>query len=241
MNADQLWQRFQQYLITDGTTGISLDISRMRFGDDYFSRMENASQKAMAAMRELEAGGIVNPDEKRQVGHYWLRDAALAPTEELRATISKDLSDIKAFAAAVHKGEIKAAGGEPFKNVLVVGIGGSALGPQLVADSLGSTHDRLTPYFLDNTDPDGFDRVFARLGDGSEANPRARDLEVGRHQGDAQRHARDAGAFSGSWASRSRRSSWRSPARTATWISSPCARVGCGVSRCTTGWAGGPR
>ena len=71
----------------------------MRFGDDYFSRMEPASQKAMAAMRELEAGAIVNPDEKRQVGHYWLRDAALAPTEELRATISKDLSDIKAFAS----------------------------------------------------------------------------------------------------------------------------------------------
>ena len=166
MNADQLWQRFQQYLIKDETTGISLDISRMRFGDDYFSRMEGASQKAMAAMRELEAGAIVNPDEKRQVGHYWLRDAALAPTEELRNTISKDLSDIKAFAAAVHGGEIKAAGGEPFKNVLVVGIGGSALGPQLVADSLGSAHDRLTPYFLDNTDPDGFDRMFTRLGDG---------------------------------------------------------------------------
>ncbi len=166
MNADQLWQRFQQYLTTDETTGISLDISRMRFGDDYFSRMEPASQKAMVAMRELEAGAIVNPDEQRQVGHYWLRDAALAPTEELRTTISKDLLDIKTFAAAVHGGEIKAAGGEAFKNVLVVGIGGSALGPQLVADSLGSAHDRLTPYFLDNTDPDGFDRMFTRLGDG---------------------------------------------------------------------------
>ena len=166
MNADQLWQRFQKYLISDERTGISLDISRMRFGDDYLARMEPAAQKAFAAMHELEAGAIANPDEKRQVGHYWLRDAALAPTPELRSTISQDLADIKAFAAAVHGGEIKTAEGKPFKNVLVVGIGGSALGPQLVADSLGSAHDRLTPYFLDNTDPDGFDRMFYRLGDG---------------------------------------------------------------------------
>ena len=166
MNADELWQRYQQYLISDERTGISLDISRMRFGDDYFTGMESAAQKAFAAMRELEAGAIANPDEQRQVGHYWLRDAALAPTAELRAAITHDLADIKAFAKAVHSGEITAANGQPFKNVLVVGIGGSALGPQLVADALGSANDRLTPYFLDNTDPDGFDRLFARLGDG---------------------------------------------------------------------------
>ena len=166
MNANELWQRFQQYLINDERTGISLDVSRMRFGDDYLSTMEGASQKAFTAMRDLEAGGIANPDEGRQVGHYWLRDASLAPTEELRSSIARDLSDIEAFAAAVHAGEIKTANGEAFKNILVVGIGGSALGPQLVADALGSAHDRLTPYFLDNTDPDGFDRMFARLGDG---------------------------------------------------------------------------
>src|SRR5690606_3130271 len=45
-----------------------------------------------------------------------------------------------------------------------VGIGGSALGPQLIADALGSTADALRVEFLDNTDPDGFDRVLARLG-----------------------------------------------------------------------------
>ena len=165
MTADQLWQRFQEYWLGDERTGISLDVSRMRFGDDYFTRMEPAAQKAFAAMAELEKGAIANPDEHRQVGHYWLRDAGRAPTEEIRAEIVRDLTDIKTFAEAVHRGQIKAANGQPFENVLVVGIGGSALGPQLVADSLGSGNDRLTPYFLDNTDPDGFDRMFSRLGD----------------------------------------------------------------------------
>ena len=166
MNADELWQRFQQYRVSDERTGVSLDISRMRFGDDYFVRMEGAAQQAFAAMRELEAGAIANPDEQRQVGHYWLRDAALAPTGELRTIIARDISNIKKFADEVHRGDIKTADGKAFENVLVVGIGGSALGPQLVADALGSGHDRLTPYFLDNTDPDGFDRMFTRLGEG---------------------------------------------------------------------------
>ncbi|MEI6703938.1 MAG: glucose-6-phosphate isomerase, partial [Deltaproteobacteria bacterium] len=46
------------------------------------------------------------------------------------------------------------------------GIGGSALGPQFVADALSSSTDRMNPFFLDNTDPDGMDRVFAELGSG---------------------------------------------------------------------------
>lgn len=166
MDAAQLWERYQQYWIADERTGISLDISRMRFGDGYLSEMEGPAQKAFAAMHDLETGAIANPDEHRLVGHYWLRNAALAPTEELRTTINRDVADIKEFARAVHAGEIKASDGQTFTNVLVVGIGGSALGPELVADALSSTGDKLTPFFLDNTDPDGFDRLFAKLGDG---------------------------------------------------------------------------
>ena len=46
------------------------------FPDGFFEKMQPKVEKAFAAMRELEAGGIANPDEKRMVGHYWLRDAA---------------------------------------------------------------------------------------------------------------------------------------------------------------------
>ena len=165
MEGNDLWQRFQQYYLLDERTGISLDISRMRFPDGFLGRMETPAQKAFSAMQALEGGAIANPDEHREVGHYWLRDPKLAPTDELRTTIAKDIADIKSFAADVHAGKIKASDGQPFANVLVIGIGGSALGPQLVADSLGAPADKLTPYFLDNTDPDGFDRLFARLGD----------------------------------------------------------------------------
>src|SRR5205807_4792293 len=65
----------------------------------------------------------------------------------------------------VHAGKITAENGKRFTHVLHIGIGGSALGPQFVSDGLGSAHPPMDIYFLDNTDPDGFDRVFERIND----------------------------------------------------------------------------
>jgi glucose-6-phosphate isomerase len=98
------------------------------------------------------------------VGHYWLRNPAIAPTQEIRSDIEKTLSQIKAFAADVHAGVIRGATGN-FKNLLLIGIGGSALGPQFVANALGHPNrDRMRLFFFDNTDPDGMRRVLATLG-----------------------------------------------------------------------------
>ena len=163
MPPSSLWQRFQQYFVHYDDLGFSLDISRMRFPDDFFEKMQPKIDKAFAAMRELESGAIANPDEKRMVGHYWLRNSALAPTTELRTDIEGTNKRIKTFAADIHAGKIANEKGEHFKHVLLIGIGGSALGPQFVADALGSSGDPMDIYFFDNTDPDGFDRVFDRI------------------------------------------------------------------------------
>jgi glucose-6-phosphate isomerase len=160
-----LWPRFQQHFLEYEELGFSLDISRLRFADDFLQTMEPRAQKAFAAMRELEAGAIANPDEQRMVGHYWLRAPHLAPNEQLRQDIEETNRRIESFAAEVHSGRISAAGGAVFRHVLIIGIGGSALGPQFVSDALGSAADPLDILFLDNTDPDGFDRVFDRLGE----------------------------------------------------------------------------
>ena len=156
----QLWQRYQKHFLSLGTTGITLDVSRMRFPDDFLDRMAEPAQRAFAAMKDLEAGGIANPDEKRMVGHYWLRDAALAPAPAERDAVEKTNAKIREFAEGVHSGKIAPPGGGKFMRVLVIGIGGSALGPQFIADALGQDGaDKMIPHFLDNTDPAGFDRV----------------------------------------------------------------------------------
>lgn len=151
------YERYLKYLCTVPALDLSLDISRMRFTAEWLTAMEPRIQAAYQAMDELEAGAIANPDEKRMVGHYWLRTPSLAPTPALRAEIESTLAAIKTFAAQVH------AEGR-FTEVLSIGIGGSALGPMLVADALGHpSRDKMRAHFFDNTDPDGIERVLATL------------------------------------------------------------------------------
>ena len=166
MPSSSLWQRFQQYFLEYRQLGFSLDISRMKFPDDFFEKMRPQIKRAFAAMRALEAGAIANPTENRMVGHYWLRSPALSPTPEIRSEIEDTIQRIKAFAQDVHSGKVAAENGKPFKHLLHIGIGGSALGPQFVSAALGSPEDPMDIFFFDNTDPEGFDRVFDRIGEG---------------------------------------------------------------------------
>jgi glucose-6-phosphate isomerase len=158
------WNRFKKYFYQNPELGLALDISRIPFPDGYLAAMEKPMQKAFADMAALEKGAIANPDENRMVGHYWLRAPQTAPTQELAKEISSTLAAIKDFAAKVHSGAIASPGGAKFTHVLVVGIGGSALGPQLVNHALGQPGlDKMAVTFFDNTDPDGIDYVLASL------------------------------------------------------------------------------
>jgi glucose-6-phosphate isomerase len=163
MEGEQVWKRFQRYHSHYESIGLSLDISRMNFGDDFLASMQPRMKKAFEAMAALEKGAIANPDENRMVGHYWLRNPSLAPTSEMRLQIDHAIEAVKAFAAGVHNGSILGEQGA-FRNLLVIGIGGSALGPQFVAHALGHPKsDKMRVFFFDNTDPDGFDKVLAGL------------------------------------------------------------------------------
>src|ERR1043166_8989801 len=164
LSKEQLWHRFQKHFVEHSSIGLAVDVSRMNFADDFFERMEPKLQAAYAEMKSLEGGAIANADEKRRVGHYWLRNSALAPTPAIRDEIDSTNSAIKKFAAQVHGGTVRGVKGA-CKNVLVIGIGGSALGPQFVPKALGQpTSDKLSVFFFDNTDPDGMDKVIAEIG-----------------------------------------------------------------------------
>jgi glucose-6-phosphate isomerase len=164
MNTPGLWKRFQQHLCQVPALGLTLDISRMRFEDGFLEWMAAPVQRAFEAMDALERGAIANPDEKRMVGHYWLRAPELAPSPEIATAIRKAVDDVKAFAAAVHAGTIQPPSAARFVRVLSIGIGGSALGPMFVADALGTPGaDQMKVEFIDNTDPDGIARTLEGL------------------------------------------------------------------------------
>ncbi|KAL5558531.1 hypothetical protein UlMin_034742 [Ulmus minor] len=159
-----LWQRFVDRLYQHKDLGLFLDVSRVGFSDEFVEEMEPRFQAAFQAMEELEKGAIANPDEGRMVGHYWLRNSELAPTSFLKTQIDSTLDVLCKFADEVVSGKIKTPSGGRFTQILSVGIGGSALGPQFVAEALAPDNPPLKIRFIDNTDPAGIDHQIAQLG-----------------------------------------------------------------------------
>jgi glucose-6-phosphate isomerase len=165
MDAAVLWQRYQDWLYFHAGLGFYLDVSRVRFDDGFVAQLQPRLDKAFRDMAALEGGAIANPDENRMVGHYWLRDASLAPSPELQQDITTTLEQIHTFVRKVHSGEIHPPDAAKFTDVLSIGIGGSALGPQFVAEALAPVDAPLQIHFIDNTDPAGIDRTLAHLKD----------------------------------------------------------------------------
>lgn len=165
MDAAALWQRYKDWLYYHEGLGLYLDISRIEFDAPFVASMEPRFTQAFAAMEALEGGAIANPDEGRMVGHYWLRDPDRAPTPELRQDINDTLNQIEQFASQIRTAAIYPPGQERFTDILSIGIGGSALGPQFVAQALGPDFPPLDIHFIDNTDPEGIDRLLAKLQD----------------------------------------------------------------------------
>ncbi|RYD24255.1 MAG: glucose-6-phosphate isomerase, partial [Verrucomicrobiaceae bacterium] len=131
------WQSYNQSIVRYPKLAFSLDLSLMDIPADHDDSLGGNIAKAFSDMQALESGAIANPDEQRMVGHYWLRTPGLAPTAELRGEITAPLAALKIFAENVHTGTVAPPSGGVFEQILLIGIGGSALGPQLVADALG--------------------------------------------------------------------------------------------------------
>ena len=157
-----LWQRFCEQRWDADALGLSLDVSRIRFGQGFLSEMTPQITSALDAMAALEAGAIANSDENRMVGHYWLRAPDLAPTVQDGVNIRASVVSVESFARRVRSGELLGSGG-PFQHLVHIGIGGSALGPQFASQALRTVGDAMSVHFLDNADPDGVETVLDQL------------------------------------------------------------------------------
>ena len=165
MDTAKLWERYQNWLYYDEELGFYLDVSRMSFDDAFVEQMKPKFDKAFKDIKAIEAGAIANPDENRMVGHYWLRNPDLAPTPELKQDIVDTQQKILNFQQQIHTGAIHPPSGGKFTDILSIGIGGSALGPQFVAQALAPQNPPMRIHFIDNTDPAGIDRVIADIGE----------------------------------------------------------------------------
>ncbi len=157
MMSPKLWiERCHKYTFIDGESAFQVNFAGMNFTDEELAAMEKRFENVHAEMQKIETGEIKNPDENRKVTHF---------TDRSVYTGSEEFAEVEAFVEAVRTGAVRGATGERFEAAIINGIGGSALGPQLVQMAINGPYwneldaeqrrSYLKIYFLDNTDTAG--------------------------------------------------------------------------------------
>jgi glucose-6-phosphate isomerase len=81
------WRHFCNHYFHFTGVGMAIDVSKISMFDGVLAGIDR--EKIFKEMAALESGGIANPDENRMVGHYWLRNPAIAPSNDLRTAITE--------------------------------------------------------------------------------------------------------------------------------------------------------
>ncbi|WP_440978339.1 glucose-6-phosphate isomerase [Sphingomonas pseudosanguinis] len=137
--------------------GIHFDWSKTHLTPEAVAAFaELAKAQGLAAKRDALFGGeVVNVTEGRAVEHTAERGEG---NPESVATARQSHARMRALIDAI---EAEALG--PIRHVLHIGIGGSALGPDLLVDALGRDTDRYDVAIVSNVDGVALEEVFKRF------------------------------------------------------------------------------
>jgi glucose-6-phosphate isomerase len=137
--------------------GIHFDWSKTHLTHEAVAAFaELAKATGLAAKRDALFGGeVVNVTEGRAVEHTAERGEG---NPESVATARQSHARMRALIDAI---EAEALG--PIRHVLHIGIGGSALGPDLLVDALGRDSDRYDVAIVSNVDGVALEEVFKRF------------------------------------------------------------------------------
>ena len=134
--------RFEAFSL--GLGGLFLDYSKNRITAETMTLLlALARERGVEGWRRrLFSGDEVNTTEGRRALHVALRnpgDGAF-PTggEDVMTAVKAARDTIRKVADDIHTGAWTGAEGEPFKAVVVIGIGGSHLGPAMVIEALAA-------------------------------------------------------------------------------------------------------
>nr|WP_157219306.1 glucose-6-phosphate isomerase [Sphingomonas formosensis] len=147
--------RLSRFVIDEG--GIRFDFSKTHLDADIVGRFATLAEAMGLAQKrdDLFSGKRINVTEDRAVEHSAERGQG-APESVARARAFH--ARMRALIDAI---EADALG--PIRHVLHVGIGGSALGPDLLIDALGREADRYDVAVVSNVDGAALDEVFKRF------------------------------------------------------------------------------
>ena len=142
---------------THEAAGLTLDLSRTSITDEVRDALlALACARGVAQFRDaMAAGEAVNVTERRAALHMALRGpegAFRTGEEDASAGAHGTLRAMEAFARGVHAGAITGATGARFTDVVNIGIGGSDLGPAMVARALWRPRMPMRAHHLANVD-----------------------------------------------------------------------------------------
>jgi len=149
--------RFDRYSLRLGD--MLLDYSKNRITDETMGLLFDLAREAgVESLRDaMFDGTTINTTEGRAVLHVALRNRSNRPITvdgtDVMAEVNRVLDQMRAFSDAVRDGTWTGATGKPVTDVVNIGIGGSDLGPVMVAEALKPYwHDRIRPHFVSNVD-----------------------------------------------------------------------------------------
>jgi glucose-6-phosphate isomerase len=149
--------------LTCEAVGLYLDYSKNRITDETMRLLVNLADECGLCTRidAMFRGDKINITENRAVFHTALRaprDAHIyVDGEDVAPEVHAVLDKMAGFARSVRGGEWRGYTGQPIRNVVNIGIGGSDLGPVMAYEALRHYSDRsLTFRFVSNVDGTDF-------------------------------------------------------------------------------------
>ncbi|MFB9156725.1 glucose-6-phosphate isomerase [Chromobacterium violaceum] len=161
-------QRFQRFSLE--LDGLLLDYSKNRVTERTLELLFDLARKAdlRGWMDRMRSGERINVSENRSVLHTALRLPAGARLDleghDVAADVHQVLARLKDFSEQVREGRWLGFAGQPIRDVVNLGIGGSDLGPLVAADALAAyAHPDLKVHFVSNVDGQHLARTLERL------------------------------------------------------------------------------
>lgn len=146
--------------------GIFYDYSRQRMNSGTMKLLFELAEKRRIKkqFKSMTRGETVNNSENRAALHTASRsfstDALFVNGKDIMPEMFSVRKKIKEFTSKIHSGEIRGSTGKIFEHIVVIGIGGSYLGPEFVASALKHLAIRkMQIHFLSNVDIHNFGEI----------------------------------------------------------------------------------
>ena len=160
--------RFKNFSLNG--SDIFFDFSRQRVDETTMDLLFELSstRKIKQAFNSIVNGEKVNTTENRAALHTASRSFSDEPVliggKDVMHDIKRVRDEIEAFSSKVLGGKIKGSTGKPFGHIVVIGIGGSYLGPEFVSSALEVyAAENIKIHYLANVDIHNFGQIASRI------------------------------------------------------------------------------